>query len=101
MVDRDPQPAAGDPPRRTRESPQGPSDSQRVAEGRDDQGSPRAGESKYDPAAARQPGIRPLNVKIEFVVLRGPAAEELIKRQGAAVRDALQWFADHPPDETD
>jgi hypothetical protein len=38
-------------------------------------------------------------VKIEFVVVDGPAAEELIKRQAAAVRDALQWFADHPPDE--
>jgi hypothetical protein len=40
-------------------------------------------------------------VKIEFVVMHGPAAEELIKKQSAAVRDALQWFADHPPDETD
>jgi hypothetical protein len=101
MADRDPRPAADDPPRRTRESPQRPSDSCRVAESRADPGSPRVGESKYDPAAARQRGTRPLNVKIEFVVVHGPVAEELIKRQGTAVRDALQWFADHPPDETD
>jgi hypothetical protein len=38
-------------------------------------------------------------VKIEFVVVNGPAADELIKRQAAAVRDALQWFADHPPED--
>lgn len=101
MVDRNPQPAPNDPPRPIRESPQCPSDSHRVAECRDDKGPPRVGESKYDPAAARQPAIQPLKVKIEFVVVRGPAAEQLIKRQVAAVRDALQWFADHPPDATD
>jgi hypothetical protein len=46
-------------------------------------------------AAARE--REPLNVKIEFVVVDGTAAEELIRRQAAAVRDALQWFADHRP----
>ena len=42
-----------------------------------------------------------LTSKITFVVVHGTAAEELIKRQGAAVRDALEWFAHHPPDEAD
>jgi hypothetical protein len=38
-------------------------------------------------------------MKIEFVVVSGPAADELVKTQAAAVRDALQWFAENPPDE--
>jgi hypothetical protein len=64
----------------------------------DDRPTPHASESQYDRAAARQRDTRPLKVKVEFVVVPGPAAEELIKRQTAAVRDALQWFADHPSD---
>lgn len=51
-------------------------------------------------AATEPPKSQHLNVKIEFVVLDGAAAEELIRKQAAAVRDALRWFADHPPDAT-
>jgi hypothetical protein len=35
-------------------------------------------------------------VRIELVVVDGPDAKELLKRQAAAVREALQWFADNP-----
>ena len=36
---------------------------------------------------------------IELVVVdnSGQLGKELLRRQGAAVREALQWFADHPP----
>ena len=67
--------------------------------------SPPADESSYVAAAGagatQHPGIEALSLKVTFVVVRGTAAEELIKQQGAAVRDALEWFAGHPPDETD
>ena len=69
------------------------------AASRDAHGTPRADESKYDPATVKRPGVDPLTVKIEFVVVHGPAADELIKRQATAIRDALQWFAEHLPDE--
>ncbi|MEU0547632.1 hypothetical protein [Micromonospora sp. NPDC005979] len=38
-------------------------------------------------------------VYIELVVVdsNGQLGKELLQRQGAAVREALQWFADHPP----
>jgi hypothetical protein len=42
----------------------------------------------------------PITVKISLVVVEGLAAEELIRRQAAAVKAALQWFAGHPPGET-
>jgi hypothetical protein len=99
MADSDPQDLADDAPRRTGEWSRSCSDSRRATESRDTRGSPPASESKYDAAAAGRPRTGPLRVKIEFVVVNGPAAEELIKRQAAAVRDALQWFADHPPED--
>lgn len=72
---------------------------------RADKPSPQADESRYGAAAqvgaTRHPGTDPLSLKIALVVVHGTAAEELIKQQGAAVRDALEWFASHPPDETD
>jgi len=72
---------------------------------RADKPSPPADESSYAAAApavaAQHGGADPLSVKITFVVVHGTVAEELIKRQGAAVRDALEWFASHPPDEAD
>jgi hypothetical protein len=40
-------------------------------------------------------------MKVELVVVTGPAAEALFKKQAAAARDALRWFADHPPDQSD
>jgi len=96
----DPPTPRDDAPRRRGESSGSSGDSRRVAESRDDQGSSQAIESKYDAAAAASRArAGPLTVKIEFVVVNGPAAEELIKRQAAAVRDALQWFAANPPNE--
>jgi hypothetical protein len=82
----------------TRDTTAGQHDKDLTPGDRDDRPIQQATESQYDRAAARQPDTRPLKVKVEFVVVRGPAAVELIKRQAAAVRDALQWFADHPPD---
>jgi hypothetical protein len=95
----DPQGPENDASRRTRESSEQASDSGRVAEGRDDNDSPPGNESKDDAAAPGRHRAGPLKVKIEFVVVSGPAADELIKTQAAAVRDALQWFAENPPDE--
>jgi hypothetical protein len=37
----------------------------------------------------------PLTVRIELVVVDGPAGEELFNRQAAVVYEALQWFAGH------
>jgi hypothetical protein len=38
-------------------------------------------------------------VRIELVVIDGNGllGKELLRRQAAAVKEALQWFADHPP----
>nr|WP_193599462.1 hypothetical protein [Micromonospora purpureochromogenes] len=58
-----------------------------------------AGESKYPPHGRGRPAPEPLKVRVELVVVDGQAGKELLKRQAAAVREALQWFADHPPDE--
>jgi len=99
MADNDPRDLADDAPLLTGTSSRPSGDSRRVAGSRDAKGSPSANESKYDAAAGRRSGAGPLTVKIEFVVVSGPAADELIKTQAAAVRDALQWFAENPPDE--
>jgi len=43
-------------------------------------------------------------VRIELVVIdsNGELGRQLLRRQAAAVKDALQWFAHHPPtDEPD
>jgi hypothetical protein len=43
-------------------------------------------------------------VRIELVVIdsNGQLGKELLRRQASAVKEALQWFADHPPtDEPD
>lgn len=72
---------------------------------RADKASPPADESRYGSAAqagaTQHPGTGPLSVKITFVVVHGTGADELAKRQGAAVRDALEWFASHPPHNAD
>jgi hypothetical protein len=38
-------------------------------------------------------------VRVELVVIdsNGQLGKELLRRQAAVVREALQWFADHPP----
>jgi hypothetical protein len=45
-----------------------------------------------------RPPSEPLKVRVELVVVHESAAQELLKRQAMAVREALQWLADHPPD---
>ena len=93
MTDRDSNPAGGGGSRRA--TPR-LGDSPQVAEGHDDKPSPGAGESKYPATAPGRPAPEPLKVRIELVVVDGPDAKELLKRQAAVVREALQWFADNP-----
>ena len=56
------------------------------------------------PPRRRRSRLGEPTVRIELVVI-GSASQlgkELLRRQAAAVREALQWFADHPPtDEPD
>ena len=52
-------------------------------------------------ATAARPNSGPRTMRVELVVVTGPAADALIKEQAVAVRDALQWFADHPPTQSD
>lgn len=89
----------------TRDTATSPHDSALSPRDRADKPSPRADESSYVAAAqagaTQYPGTDPLSLKITFVVVHGIAAEELIERQGAAVRDALAWFASHPTDEAE
>jgi Resolvase, N terminal domain len=96
MTDRGSQPVGGGAPRRATPRRGHGGDSPRVVEGRDEEASPTAGESKYPAPAQGRPAPEPLNVRIELVVVDGPDAKELLKRQAAAVREALQWFADNP-----
>jgi hypothetical protein len=56
------------------------------------------GESRYrraaPPAPARTP---PPKVRIELVLVGGAEGKQLRARQAAAIREALRWFAQHPP----
>ena len=76
----------------TRDTAAGQHDSALSPGDRADKPSPPADESRYGAAARagapQHPRIDPPSVKITFVVVHGPAAEELSKRQGSAVRDA-------------
>jgi hypothetical protein len=100
-------PARQNPHRRrvTRDTATGQRDSALSPGDRADNPRPPADESSYvaaaQAAATQHPRTDPLSVKITLVVVHGTATEELIKRQGSAVRDALEWFAHHPSDGTD
>jgi hypothetical protein len=61
-----------------------------------DRGSPHPSEheSRYDSHAQAKPGHK-LKVRIEIVVVDGPDGKHLRARQAAAMRRALQWFAEH------
>jgi hypothetical protein len=89
----------------TRDTATGQHDSALSPGDRADKPSPQADESRYGAAAqagaTQHPDTDPLSLKIALVVVHGTAAEELIKQQGAAVRDALEWFASHPPTRRD
>jgi hypothetical protein len=58
------------------------------------------GGTGQSPASRRRPARRrsaePLDVRIEFVVLDGDAGKALARRQATVIRQALQWFHDHP-----
>jgi hypothetical protein len=41
----------------------------------------------------RKPG---LTVKVQYIVVDGPDGECLRLRQAKAIREVLQWLADHP-----
>lgn len=51
------------------------------------------------PQRRRRSRLGEPTVRIELVVIdsNGQLGKELFRRQGAVVREALQWFADHPP----
>ena len=56
------------------------------------------------PLRRRRSRLGEPTVRIELVVLdsNGQLGKELLRRQAAAVKGALQWFADHPAtDESD
>ncbi len=96
MTDRDSQPVEGGASRRATPRRSHDGDSPHVVEGRDDNASPSAGESKYPAPGQGRPAAELLKVRIELVVVDGPDAKELLRRQAAVVREALQWFADNP-----
>jgi hypothetical protein len=58
--------------------------------------SPDSGESRYRRVPAGQDPDPPFNIRIEFVVLDGPAGQELALRQARIMRKVLRWIAEHP-----
>lgn len=44
----------------------------------------------------RRPADEPFDIRVEFVVLDGPAGEELARRQAAVIRRVLRWTHDRP-----
>ncbi len=58
--------------------------------------SPLGGESRYRRVAPGQPDDAPLEVRVEFVVLDGPAGQALARRQAQIMRKVLRWIAEHP-----
>ncbi|MBT8225623.1 MAG: hypothetical protein HKP61_16865 [Dactylosporangium sp.] len=57
--------------------------------------SPPDGESPYHAAAPRLPADEPLTVRVELLVVDGPAGDELLSRQAIVIRRALCWLATH------
>ena len=49
------------------------------------------------PLRRRRSRLGEPTVYIEFVVVNGELGKQLLRKQAAAIREALQWFADHPP----
>jgi hypothetical protein len=82
-------------------------DSPEVAESRGADAVLPDGESKYARAApsgqARNPSKSPptteeqsFDVRVEFVVLDGPAGKALRRHQAQVMRKVLRWIAEHP-----
>jgi hypothetical protein len=99
MIDHDPRHDASDARRPTRRRRARSDDSARVADNETTTGSPDGPESRYSAAAPSEPRCEPLTVRVELVVIDGPAGKELLNQQATVVRAALQWFADHRLDE--
>ncbi len=57
--------------------------------------SPRRGESRYRRVATGADDA-PFDVRVEFVVLDGPAGQALARRQAQIMRKVLRWIAEHP-----
>ena len=104
MTDRDSPSENTDAPRPKRRRHDDPRDSARVANGEAATSWSHGTESSYSAAApprarpANQRGSddAPLQVRIEFVQLDGPAGQALRRRQAQIMRKVLQWIADHP-----
>ncbi len=58
--------------------------------------SPQRGESRYRRVASGQADDASLAVRVEFVVLDGPAGQALARRQAQIMRKVLRWIAEHP-----
>lgn len=51
------------------------------------------------PLRRRRSRLGEPTVRLELVVIdsNGQLGKELLRKQAAVVKEALQWFADHPP----
>ena len=104
MTDRDLARDATGPPRPKRRRHDDPRDSARVANNeaatswshRTESSYSAAAQPKARPAAQRDSDDAPLEVRIEFVQLDGPAGKALRRRQAQIMRKVLQWIAEHP-----
>jgi hypothetical protein len=104
MTDRNSPRDETDPPRPKHGGRKGPRDPARVAENEATTSWSHGTESSYSAAArpkGRQAAQRhsddaPLEVRIEFVQLDGPAGQALRRRQAQIMRKVLRWIADHP-----
>ncbi len=58
-----------------------------------------SGNAEASPSTRRTSPDRddsPLEIRVEFVVLDGPAGQELRRAQAQVMRRVLQWIAEHP-----
>jgi hypothetical protein len=104
MDDHDSRHDTSDPPRPTRSRHGDPRDPARVVDDEVTTSWSHGTESSYSAAApprARPANPRhcddaPLEVRIEFVQLDGPAGQALRRRQAQIMRKVLRWIAEHP-----
>jgi hypothetical protein len=104
MTDRDSPRDNTDAPRPKPRRRNDPRDPARVADNEAATSWPHGTESSYSaaapprarPAAQRHSDDAPLEVRIEFVQLDGPAGQALRRRQAQIMRKVLRWIAEHP-----
>jgi hypothetical protein len=99
MPDHDPPHDGGDARRPARRRRARSDDSARVADNETTTAWPDGAESSYSAAAGSEPRCEPLTVRVELVVIDGPAGTELLDKQATVVRAALQWFVGHRLDQ--